>query len=93
MMSTALSGEIRLGLAMPADMDQIVVSSRALLVEHLAKQTRIARIVLDQQKRLDRFVAHPALRSAAASLTFVSQKSLMLLTRTSNASSCTGLLR
>ena len=65
---------------------------RALLVQHLAQQTGVSRVVFDQKKYLDRFSPHP-LCSCCGNLTLVSQKSLMLFTRLSNASNCTGLVR
>src|SRR6202011_5562044 len=58
---------------------------RALLAEHLAEQTGVSRAVFDQQKYFDGFLAH-ALCLCCGNLTFVSQKSLMLFTRLSNAS-------
>ena len=63
-----------------------------LLAQHLAEQQGVSGVIFDQEKLFDRFLAHP-LCSCGNSLTFVSQKSLMLFTRFSNASNCTGLLR
>ena len=80
-----------LGLAHASDVRQLSVV-RALLVEHLAEQAGVAGVVFDQQNRFDRFLAHP-LCACCGNLAFVSQKSLMLFTRLSNASNCTGLLR
>src|ERR1700683_2930337 len=65
---------------------------RVLVVEHLAEQSRISEVIFAQEKHSDRFLAHPPCL-CCGNLTFVSQKSLMLFTRFSNASSCTGLLR
>ena len=72
-------------------------SCERLLVEHLAQQARVAGVVLDDRRSAavrGRWASIRARSSAhAGSLTFVSQKSLMLFTRLSNASSCTGLVR
>ncbi len=65
---------------------------RVMLVDHFAEQARVAGVIFDEEKYLDRFLAHSG-RAPRGSLTFVSQKSLMLFTRLSNASNCTGLLR
>ncbi len=63
-----------------------------LLIEHLPEQPRVAGIVFDQEEDLGRSLAH-ASSACSGNLTFVSQKSLMLFTRASNSSSCTGLDR
>ena len=65
---------------------------RGLLLEHLAEQACVARVVLDQQQPDGGLAFHP-LGLWRGSLALVSQNSLMLLTRLSKASSCTGLLR
>lgn len=59
---------------------------QTLLLEHLAQQTRVARIILDQQDRSDRFPVHSAC-VCCGSLTLVSQNSMMLFTSPSNSSS------
>lgn len=59
-------------------------AARSLVVEHLSKQAGVARIILDQEKPLDCVETH-AVCVRFGSLTFVSQKSLMLLTRLSKA--------
>ena len=60
MMSTIVLGEMLLGLAHAVHVRQLGVV-RALLVEHLAQQAGVARIVLDQQNRLDRALLIDAL--------------------------------
>ena len=69
-----------------------IVPIGAFLIEHFPQQPRVARVVFDQEKPLGCLPTH---RCSAfdGSLTFVNQKSLMLLTRFSNSSSCTGLER
>ena len=51
MMSTACSAKMLLGLAHAIHMGQFGVV-RALLVEHLAEQTGVSWVVLDQEKHL-----------------------------------------
>src|SRR5579862_6147012 len=65
---------------------------RSCLIEHLPKQTSVSGVVLDQEKQPKRLPNH-AFCLGCGNLTLVSQKSLMLFTKASNASSCTGLLR
>ena len=65
---------------------------RILLFEHFAEQTCEPAIILDQQNSLDRRVAHPGWL-CCGNMTLVSQKSLMLRTSASNASSVTGFRR
>ena len=84
-------GKIFLGLAHVTPRASIRHCA-SLLVEHLAEQAGVSGIILDQEKYFDWFMAHP-LHLCCGNLTLVSQKSLMLFTRLSNASSCTGLLR
>ena len=62
------------------------------LTEHLCEQTGVAWIVFDEENPRDRNGAHIACREFG-SFTLVSQKSLMLFTSVSKASSCTGLVR
>ncbi len=64
----------------------------ALFVEHFTKQTGVPVIVLNEQQHFDRLFAH-SFPLRCGSRTCVSQKLLMLFTRSSNASNCTGLLR
>src|ERR1700678_1355650 len=84
-------GQICLGILHAVHMDQFDVV-RVLLGEHFAEQTRVSRIILNQENYFYRFWAHPPCL-CCGSLTLVNQKSLMLFTRLSNASSCTGLVR
>ena len=93
-MSTACVARCCSASLMHVDVRQFGVGATPLLVEHLAEQARVSRVVLDQENRLDAIaLAHLASDACCGSLTLVSQKSLMLFTRLSNASSCTGLLR
>jgi hypothetical protein len=62
-----------------------------LLVQHLAEQAGVSCVVLNPQQTSDRLPAQAL--CCCGSLTLVSQKSLMLVTRPSNASSWTGFLR
>ena len=65
---------------------------RTTLVEHLAEQTSVSRVVFDQEQRGDGVRAH--LRcSCWGSLAYPSQNVLMLCTRSQNASNCCGLQR
>ena len=89
--------EMRFSLRHRLHVDE-VRGMRAALVQHLAQQPGIAEVVLDEEKAGDLpekagdLLCH-SLFLCCGSFTFVSQKSLMLLTRFSNASSCTGLVR
>jgi hypothetical protein len=56
------------------------------------KEVTIGGVNLDPESYLDQFLAH-VLCHCRGNLTFVSQKSLMLFTRLSNSSSCTGFVR
>src|ERR1019366_9421725 len=58
---------------------------RTSFLEHLAKQTSVSGIIFNQEKYFHRLFAHPFCL-CCGNLTFVSQKSLMLFTRASNAS-------
>ena len=84
-------GDMPLGFRHVGCEDQIDIVL-AVFAQHFAKQPRVAGIVFDNQQCLDRTGFH---RSASnrGNWTLVSQKSLMLLTRLSNSSSCTGLLK
>ncbi len=66
--------------------------AQAPLVEHLAEQTGVPWIVLDQEDLPQRLFGHPP-STCCGSFALVSQKSLMLRTRLSKASNCWGLLR
>ena len=79
-----------LGLAHASHVRQFSVV-RAF-IEPLAEQTGVSGVVFDQEDRFDRFLVHP-LCVCCGNLTFVSQKSLMLFTKPSKASNCTGLQR
>ncbi len=84
--------EVPLGVTHGSHERQLDEVRRTLLGEHFAKQASIAAVVLDQENRLGSVGAHPRWPECG-SFTFVSQKSLMLFTTLSNASSWTGLLR
>ena len=64
----------------------------SLLVKHFAQQSRVARIVFNQECAIDEFVGHQ-LDVFCGSLVLVSQKALILLTMATNASHCAGLRR
>ena len=85
------SGQMPLGLAHARDMRHHNVV-RSLFPDHLAQEPRVSRIVLDQQESQEWGLSHSSTR-LCGSFTFVSQKSLTLWMRLSNASSCTGFAR
>ena len=80
-----------LGFAHTLHMRQIR-AARFVLMEHFAQQTGVSVVIFHHQNDPDRFLTH-ALCLCRGNLALVSQKSLMLFTRLSNASNCTGLLR
>jgi hypothetical protein len=81
-------GEVRFRITHALDMRQLDVVGR-LFAEHLAHQASVSGTVFDQENAGD---CHQVLLCWGSSV-LINQKSLMLFTRSSNASSCTGLLR
>ena len=85
-----VGGEVHLRRAHVPNMGQ-VRPARALIDEHLAQQPCIAWIVLDEQDARD-CGARTHQSGLCGKVTRVSQKSLMLRTRSSNSSSWTGFV-
>src|ERR1700682_4877168 len=79
--------KVNLGLSEAQEVRQFE-AARLLLAEHLAEQTDISRIILDQ-KNLERLSFHE--RASRGNLTTDSQKPSMLFTTLRNPSRSTGL--